>query len=192
MASSGPTSLVPYKSIFEPLRPVQVTAPPEDRLAIDSVSHEERIQEDQRALKSPAKPVPGAATGVDEQNARHSDQCEEELALMADVRANFKVASRVRLRTHLICVVPSENSGSCSRIIDHVPLIINYELLYGFAKDLQTHLIKALGLGADDAVAKCESYIAEEPHIVAEREALTAKRQRLLGVLAELRKAGMM
>ena len=51
-------------------------------------------------------------------------------------------------------------------------------------------MIEALGLGADNASAKCSAYLAEDPNIIAEREELLARRKRLLNVQAELRQAG--
>ncbi|KAI0087492.1 P-loop containing nucleoside triphosphate hydrolase protein [Irpex rosettiformis] len=108
----------------------------------------------------------------DLQKLSPSDEYEEELALMAEVRAYFKVAYK--------------------RIIDYVPLAIDHELLYAFTDDLQFHLLSALGINGTEAVAKCAGYLAEDPDIVAEREELLSRKMRLLGVQAELLKVNML
>ena len=40
-------------------------------------------------------------------------------------------------------------------------------------------LIEKLGLGSAQADARCTAYIAEDPHVVAERSELLAKRAKL-------------
>ncbi|OSD00790.1 hypothetical protein PYCCODRAFT_1393152 [Trametes coccinea BRFM310] len=90
------------------------------------------------------------------------DEYEEELEVMAEVRAYFQV--------------------SYKRIIDYVPLSIDLHLLYALAENLQGVLIEKLGLGSAKADARCAAYIAEDPHVVALRTELMAKKAKLESV----------
>ncbi|KAI0673304.1 P-loop containing nucleoside triphosphate hydrolase protein [Trametes maxima] len=90
------------------------------------------------------------------------DEYEEELEVMAEVRAYFQV--------------------SYKRIIDYVPLAIDEDLLYALAGKLQSVLIEKLGLGSAKADARCAAYIAEDPHVVSLRAELMAKKKKLEAV----------
>ncbi|KAI0650980.1 P-loop containing nucleoside triphosphate hydrolase protein [Trametes meyenii] len=85
------------------------------------------------------------------------DEYEEELEVMAEVRAYFQV--------------------SYKRVIDYVPLAIDEDLLYALAGKLQSVLIEKLGLGSAKADARCVVYIAEDPHVVSLRAELMAKKK---------------
>ncbi|KAI0325983.1 hypothetical protein GY45DRAFT_1311315 [Cubamyces sp. BRFM 1775] len=91
-----------------------------------------------------------------------TDEFEEEMEVMAEVRAYFEV--------------------SYKRIIDYVPLAIDRHLLYALTSVLQGVLIEKLGLGSAQADARCTAYIAEDPHVVAERSELLGKRAKLEAV----------
>ncbi|KAI0746433.1 P-loop containing nucleoside triphosphate hydrolase protein [Daedaleopsis nitida] len=91
-----------------------------------------------------------------------ADTYEEELELMAEVRAYFDVAYK--------------------RVIDYVPLAIDESYLYTFARTLQEVLYEKLGLGSAHANARCSAYIAESPQVAAAREELTTKKRRLENV----------
>ncbi|KAI8996213.1 P-loop containing nucleoside triphosphate hydrolase protein [Trametes punicea] len=95
-----------------------------------------------------------------------SDEYEEEMEVMAEVRAYFAV--------------------SYKRIIDYVPLSIDQHLLYELAENLQGVLIGKLGLGSAQADARCATYVAEDPHVVALRQELMAKKSKLETVQREL------
>lgn len=73
---------------------------------------------------------------------------------------------------------------------DNVPLAIDYEFLRAFSEDLQECLLKHLGLGAADAVAKCAAYLEEDPFNTARREELLARKKRLESVQEELLRFG--
>ncbi|KAI9058580.1 hypothetical protein FKP32DRAFT_1761408 [Trametes sanguinea] len=90
------------------------------------------------------------------------DEYEEELEVMAEVRAYFQV--------------------SYKRIIDYIPLSIDLHLLYALAESLQGVLIEKLGLGSAKADTRCAAYIAEDPHVVATRTELMAKKAKLESV----------
>lgn len=72
------------------------------------------------------------------------------------------------------------------RIIDYIPLAIDHDFIYSFAEELQDRLVEKLGLVSNDARDRCSAYLAEDPHVVAIREELTARRRRLEKVQEEL------
>ncbi|KAI0820102.1 P-loop containing nucleoside triphosphate hydrolase protein [Trametes gibbosa] len=94
------------------------------------------------------------------------DEYQEELEVMAEVRAYFQVAYK--------------------RIIDYVPLSIDLHFLYTLAERLQGVLIEKLGLGSAKSDARCAAYIAEDPHVSAQRSELLAKKKKLEAVQREL------
>ncbi|KAI0677375.1 P-loop containing nucleoside triphosphate hydrolase protein [Trametes maxima] len=96
---------------------------------------------------------------------------EEELALMAEVRAYFDV--------------------SCKRLVDYVPFAIDEHLLYAFSDALREVLFEKLGLTTDDASVRCAQYLAEDPDVAALREDLQAKKKRLDRVKKELFEFGL-
>ena len=67
-------------------------------------------------------------------------------------------------------------------MIDYIPLSIDHHFLYAFASELPHELFARLGLGTANAAARCGSYIAEDPAIVATRDELLAKKKRLENV----------
>ncbi|KAI0696227.1 P-loop containing nucleoside triphosphate hydrolase protein [Cerioporus squamosus] len=91
-----------------------------------------------------------------------ADEFEEELELMAEVRAYFYVAYK--------------------RVIDYIPLSIDQHFLYTLAEGLQPVLLDKLGVGSSTADARCTSYIAEEPGVVSLRSELLSKKKRLESV----------
>ncbi|KAI0686945.1 P-loop containing nucleoside triphosphate hydrolase protein [Cytidiella melzeri] len=154
-----------------PGKPFTFSKPPSTSgFAVPVLTLQERREEEEAVLEGLKKLGFGELGVTDLQRLKPSAQYEDELALMAEVRAYFKVAYK--------------------RIIDYVPLAIDHELLYAFADELQKNLISALGLSGVDAVAKCAAYLAEDPNVVAEREELLARKTRLLSVQAELMSAG--
>lgn len=68
-------------------------------------------------------------------------------------------------------------------------MAIDQELLHSFADELYSHMIYALGLNPSTVAAKCAEYLAEDLHIVAEREELLARKDRLLDIQKELQTA---
>ena len=121
------------------------------------------------------------------------DGYEDELALMAEVRAYFDISSRVSRGT---CNVASEYSTDGrsyrnQRFVDYVPQAIDEHLLYAFEATLLDTLVEGLGLTAEDAGARCARYLAEDADIAARREMLLAKKQRLDKVHKELYNFGL-
>ncbi|KAH8109512.1 P-loop containing nucleoside triphosphate hydrolase protein [Phellopilus nigrolimitatus] len=95
------------------------------------------------------------------------DEFNEELIVMADVRAYFFVAYK--------------------RIIDSVPLTIEHMLNQGLADCMKKSLLQKLDLGAPDATRRLKDLLAEDPDIARRRRELTAKIERLEKIQAELR-----
>jgi len=94
------------------------------------------------------------------------DEFEDELIVMADVRAYFQVAYK--------------------RIIDSIPLTIEHSLNQHLADTLQKSLVKNLDLGSPDAGRRLADLLAEDPAIAARRVELEAKLRRLEDVQREL------
>ncbi len=116
------------------------------------------------------------------------DIYEEELQVMAEVRAYFQVAYKVCLPV-LHCA-----GRSCpreQRVIDYIPLSIDHHFLYAFVKQLQQLLFERLGLGTARSAERCNEYVAEEPTIVATRDELLTKKKRLENVQRALFNFGM-
>ncbi|KAI0324481.1 hypothetical protein GY45DRAFT_1262750 [Cubamyces sp. BRFM 1775] len=99
------------------------------------------------------------------------DAYEDELTLMAEIRAYFDISSK--------------------RLIDYIPQAIDEHLLYAFGEALLETLVEKLGLTIEDAGARCARYLAEDPDIAARREVLLAKKQRLDKVHKELYNLGL-
>lgn len=72
------------------------------------------------------------------------------------------------------------------RVIDNVPMTIDRAFLYGFANAVREYLVERLALGTPGAAAACAAYLTEDPHVVAQRDELMAKKRRLVGVQGEL------
>ncbi|KAF7800197.1 hypothetical protein EIP86_011444 [Pleurotus ostreatoroseus] len=94
------------------------------------------------------------------------DEYQEEIEVMAEVRAYFKVTYK--------------------RIIDFVPLTIDHEFLFALADSLQDRLVEKMGLGTDGSAERCKAYLAEDHHIVATREELMSRKKRLEKVREQL------
>ena len=56
---------------------------------------------------------------------------------------------------------------------------IDWHFLFAFCDALQGVLFERLGLGGENAGARCAAYIAEDAGIAARREALVARHKRL-------------
>jgi len=94
------------------------------------------------------------------------DKYEQELLVMAEVCAYFRVAYK--------------------RIIDDLPRIIDLDFLRGFSQNIQEALIDGLGLGGEHSAKRAESYLSEDPNTVLRRKDLEMTKARLEGVLSKL------
>ena len=72
-----------------------------------------------------------------------------------------------------------------------MPLSIDLHCLYDYAEALQGVLIEKLGLGSAKADARCAAYVAEDPHVVALRTELEAKKRKLEAVQKALYNFGL-
>ncbi|KAI0250045.1 P-loop containing nucleoside triphosphate hydrolase protein [Lactifluus subvellereus] len=88
-----------------------------------------------------------------------SEEADDALKIMADVRAYFQVAFK--------------------RFVDNIPKAIDELLVLGLAKGLQDALVNGLGLDSPDAHERCTRLLAESPHIAGRRERLIARQSRL-------------
>ncbi|KAH9976107.1 P-loop containing nucleoside triphosphate hydrolase protein [Lactifluus volemus] len=95
-----------------------------------------------------------------------SEDAEDALKIMADVRGYFQVAYK--------------------RFVDNVPKAIDEELVLGVAQGLQDALVNGLGLESPDAHERCVKYLAEHPRVAEKRERLLARKNRLELALEEL------
>ncbi|PSR74398.1 hypothetical protein PHLCEN_2v9906 [Hermanssonia centrifuga] len=106
------------------------------------------------------------------------DIYEEELEVMAEVRAYFQVAYKLSKI--------DEHFWGGQRIIDYVPMSIDNVLLSAFAESLQACLIEKLGLGSPNCATRCAMYLSEDPSVVAKRDELKSRKARLSTVQNEL------
>ena len=70
-------------------------------------------------------------------------------------------------------------------------MTIDRAFLFGFADALREFLVTRLALGTPGAATACAAYLAEDPHVVAQRDELTVKRKRLENVQKELDNFGL-
>ncbi|EIN04192.1 hypothetical protein PUNSTDRAFT_146674 [Punctularia strigosozonata HHB-11173 SS5] len=91
---------------------------------------------------------------------------ENELVVMADVRAYFQVAYK--------------------RIIDYVPLAIEHALNQAFAEGLQDQLFANLDFTSEDASERFKELMSENPIVAAKRRELEDKRRRLADIQRKL------
>ncbi|KDQ21795.1 hypothetical protein BOTBODRAFT_26210 [Botryobasidium botryosum FD-172 SS1] len=95
-----------------------------------------------------------------------TDEFEEELIVMADVRAYFQVAYR--------------------RISDSVPLAIEHQFVREVADGMSSNLLRNLRLSGPDSKAHCAKLLDEDQTTVRRRRELEAKLQRLEQAQIEL------
>ena len=70
-------------------------------------------------------------------------------------------------------------------------MAIDDKFLAVFRDRLQDFLLEKLGIGGPNSTARCAGYLAEDPTVVAEREELTSKKNRLEAVQSELLNFGL-
>ena len=132
-----------------------------------------------------------AVDSLTEPNFR--DEYERELRVMADVRAYFQIAYKVRwtrvsiLQFILLLIV----DATAQRVIDYIPLTIDHQFLYGCRNSVQRVLFERLGLGEANPASRCASYIAEDPTVVTARDELLGKKKRLEAVQRALFRFGL-
>jgi len=95
-----------------------------------------------------------------------SDPFEQELIVMAEVSAYFRIAYK--------------------RIIDNLPRVIDHDFLRALDQNIHGALNKGLGVGESDAYARAENFLKDEPDVVAAREELSRKKERLEEIVERL------
>jgi hypothetical protein len=118
------------------------------------------------------------------------DQYETELRVMAEVRGYFQVSYKVR-DLFYIFLFRAIVDVFIQRIIDNAPSLIDYHFVRRVAKELQSHLLKRFELGTAAASGRCAAYLAEDPAVVAKRNELSARQNRLVDVQLKLDNFGM-
>jgi len=94
------------------------------------------------------------------------DPFEQELIVMSEVSSYFRIAYM--------------------RIIDNLPRVIDHDFLCALNESILDALNKGLGVGDRDAIARAENFLKEEPDLVASREELTRKKERLEDIVERL------
>lgn len=74
------------------------------------------------------------------------------------------------------------------RFVDNIPNAIDHELVLGLARDrgLETALLQGLGITGQDAFERCKEFLQEPPQVVAKREELQKRWERLDSAKREL------
>ncbi|KIP02343.1 hypothetical protein PHLGIDRAFT_298819 [Phlebiopsis gigantea 11061_1 CR5-6] len=119
----------------------------------------------QNALSSLA--LLGITANVNDLAKLHKeDQYEEELIVMAETAAYFRVAYK--------------------RVIDNIPRIIDHGFMRAVARDLHGVLVTGLGLSTEKATEQAAFYLAEDMQVRADRKSLQQRKEKLDAVLREL------
>ena len=119
-------------------------------------------------------------TAIDFRKMLPTDPYDDELHLMAEVRAFFQVAFEVKLLLTMFHVVRlSHTILFVQRFVDAVPTMIQHDFVQRFADGLQEHLIQKLDMDGQDAGQRFASWLEEDPKIGQERERLTKQLQQL-------------
>lgn len=113
---------------------------------------------------------------------------DDELVVMAETSAYFRVAYKVRPPSALCA---RSVLTRLQRIIDNIPRVVDHGFVRATAEDLYDALVLGLGLGSDRAGEQAAMYLAEDPQVKAERRYLTQKKERLEAALNELLKLQM-
>ncbi|KAF7974104.1 hypothetical protein HWV62_13427 [Athelia sp. TMB] len=108
---------------------------------------------------------------------RPKDEYEDELIVMADVRAYFEVAYKVS-NTKLICDTNLTIEFDPKRIIHSVPMTIEASLVRPLARDLHASLVQSL-FTRDNAAAQIKELLGEDPTISRRRDELIKKKKQL-------------
>ncbi|KAK7679583.1 hypothetical protein QCA50_017293 [Cerrena zonata] len=129
-------------------------------------SEDDQKCEENNAVAVPDRPGHHNLSAEDLTQPAPHDDYEEELKLMADVQAFFRV--------------------SYQRIIDNIPMAIDHGFLTPFSHKLQTFLIEKLELSGEKAAERCANYATQDARTTAQREELLAQKTRLENTRREL------
>ncbi|KIP02346.1 hypothetical protein PHLGIDRAFT_79251, partial [Phlebiopsis gigantea 11061_1 CR5-6] len=93
-------------------------------------------------------------------------QYDEELAVMAETSAYFRVAYK--------------------RVINNIPRVVDYGFMRATAEDLYDTLVRGLYLGSNKAVEHATAYLSEDAQVKAERKRHVQKKEQLGAALKEI------
>lgn len=114
-----------------------------------------------------------------------NDEFEEELIVMADVRAYFDLAYKVSAWFAICADVPLYSPFVIQRIIHSVPMTIEHSLNQPLAAAMHEILLRSI-FSQNDSSDRMLALLSEEPEIAAKRETLESRRRQLLDIKAEL------
>lgn len=134
-----------------------------------------------RALEALAELGFEGITAADFHRLYPADKYEEELGVMADVRAHFQVAYKVCLIPLLRLII--DFSSFSQRIIDQVPLTIEHSMNQPFVEGLHAALLGVLDIGSPE---KMEALLSEDPLIAKKRAELAQSKARLIDIQRRL------
>ncbi|CAL1698678.1 unnamed protein product [Somion occarium] len=154
---------IPFTPFWENL---PKTAEPLSSFSKGILSEEERKREEANIIAGLARLGYAGVATEDFGKLNRRDEYEEELEMMAEVRAFFQV--------------------SYKRIVDYVPMIIDHEFLFACSDALQAFLIEKLELATKNTSERCAVYVAEDAGITTMREELLARKKRLISAQQEL------
>ena len=103
------------------------------------------------------------------------DPYEEELIVMAETSAYFRVAYKVRVFRLLL----QSYSHHLQRVIDNIPRVIDHGFMRAVADGLYDALVTGLSLETDKATERASFFLAEDRQVTAERRHLLQKKNRL-------------
>ncbi|KAJ7918424.1 P-loop containing nucleoside triphosphate hydrolase protein [Mycena leptocephala] len=179
----------PSESAFEFGKPSFGAAPPDPSRSFPSGLHAFKPQAERSA--SPGPPTPSNAVMVTD-----TEKINNVLAQLAELGYpgvspdDFGKLRQVdEFETEI--TVMSEVRGYFQRVIDNIPALIDHKFLRAIAQTLQQELISEFGLGSENANTLCETYLAEDPRLVAKREDLMARSRRLEAVQIQLHNFGL-
>lgn len=114
---------------------------------------------------------------------RTSEDSDDALKIMADVRAYFQGMLRFSFRRRIV-IIPLP--VSFKRFVDNTVKAVDEEVVLGLSKGLQDALMSGLKLDSPDAHETCAKLIAEHPQISEKRKVLIANQKKYLRAQEDL------
>ena len=109
-----------------------------------------------------------------------SEESDEALRIMADVRAYFQGRSPVFVSSLKEMINATLALVSFKRFVDNTVKAIDEVLVLGLLNELQGALVSGLKLDSPDAQETCAKLVGEHPHTAEKRKNLVASQKKLL------------
>ncbi|KIM82118.1 hypothetical protein PILCRDRAFT_485567 [Piloderma croceum F 1598] len=180
-----------------PAKPI-TSKPPAPSTAVSSSNH--AAPSPVQASSAPATPAQFASAAVITSVPHDLERINSVLALLAEVGytglnaedlGKLNPPDEYETELHVMAEVRGYFQVSYKRVIDNVPSLIDLKFVKAITKELQNFLISNLGLGTTNANDRCGKYLAEDPNIVARRDELVSRKNRLEAVKIELQNFGL-